>query len=219
MRSKPNLKQVVSVLKTLDKYQSQETMLEANGPSWTPFKILISTILSARAKDEVTEAVSKKLFKKYPTAKKLAKAPLKQVVKIIKPIGFYNVKAKNITKTAKTIMTKFNGRVPKNFDDLVSLSGVGRKVANCVLAFAFDQPVIPVDTHVHRVSNRLGWIKTKNPKETEEKLKKILPKKYWDDFNNLFVKFGQTICVPISPFCSKCPISSYCKKINVNKSR
>ena len=219
MRLRPNLKQVVSVLKTLDKYQSQETMLEANGPSWTPFKILISTILSARAKDEVTEAVSKKLFKKYPTAKKLAKAPLKQIVKIIKPIGFYNVKAKNITKTAKTILTKFNGRVPKNFDDLVSLSGVGRKVANCVLAFAFDQPVIPTDTHVHRISNRLGWIKTKRPEQTEKELEKIIPKKYWRLINDVFVTHGKTICAPISPFCSKCPIYKWCKRIGIKRHR
>lgn len=195
------------------------TMLAHLGKEHTHFQMLISTILSARAKDEVTLPISEKLFKKYGTAEELAKADPDKVKKIIKPIGFYNEKTKNIIAAARMILTEYKGRVPDTIAELVKIPGVGRKVANCVLVYAFGQEAIPVDTHVHRISNRLGWVKTKTPEETEKQLEKIVPKKYWNIVNEVFVNHGKSICVPISPFCSRCPVFEYCKRVGVKKSR
>ena len=186
----------------------------------SPFNTLISCILSLRTKDEVTDKASIRLLKKYDTPKKILGLSEEQIREMIFPVGFYKVKAKRIKEISKTLIDKYAGRVPEDFNELLKLKGVGRKTANIVMVYGHKKhDYIPVDVHCHRIPNRLGWIKTKNPEETEEALKKILLKKYWDDFNNLFVKFGQTICVPISPFCSKCPISPYCKKISVKKRR
>jgi endonuclease-3 len=139
---------------------------------------------------------------------------------LIYPVGFYKTKAKRIKEVSKTIIVKFNGKVPDSFNELLELKGVGRKTANIVMVYGHKQKgFLPIDTHCHRIPNRLGWIKTKNPEHTEKELKIILPIEYWDDFNHLFVKFGQTICVPISPFCSRCPIKKYCKKISVLRNR
>lgn len=211
--------EVDKVLGILAKKQGIETMLGKMGKKYDPFKVLISTILSARAKDEVTEVISEELFRKYPTAEKLAKANRKDVIKIIRRIGFFNNKSKNVINAAKMLVSDFDSRVPKNLDDLVKLPGVGRKVANCVLVYAFGMDAIPVDTHVHEIANRLGWVRTKTPEQTEEKLMKIIPRKHWQIVNDTFVAHGKTICVPVSPFCSKCPIIKYCKRINVHKSR
>ena len=206
-------------LKILLKEQKITTMLDRLSKKYNPFKVLISTILSARAKDEVTEVISKNLFKKYPTAKKLASANKKDVIKIIRKIGFYNNKSKNIINASKMLLEKFNNKVPKTMHELIELPGVGRKVANCVLVYAYKQNAIPVDIHVHRISNRLGWVKTKFPEETEKALEALVPKRHWQILNDTFVSHGKTICTPISPFCSKCPISDYCDKINVKKHR
>ncbi|NIP61732.1 MAG: DNA lyase [Nitrosopumilaceae archaeon] len=176
-----------------------------------PFSILIGTILSARTKDENTTKVVKELFSKYRTAKALAKAKVKDVEKIIKPIGFYHVKAKRIIDVARQVDSKYDGKVPQELEKLIDLPGVGRKTANCVLVYAFDKPAIPVDTHVHRISNRLGLVDTKTPEETEESLMKTIPKKYWLEINDTFVMYGQNICKPISPMCSVCKIRNYCK--------
>ena len=175
-----------------------------------PFSILIGTILSARTKDENTTKVVKKLFSRYKTAKALANAKVKDVEKIIKSIGFYHVKAKRIIKVASIINSQYRGKVPDNFEELVNLPGVGRKTANCVLVYAFDKPAIPVDVHVHRISNRLGLVKTKTPEETEMALMKKIPKKYWLEINDTFVMYGQNICKPISPMCSVCKIKRRC---------
>ena len=186
----------------------------------TPFSTLISCILSLRTKDEVTDKASIRLLKKYDTPEKIFDLSEDQISKMIFPVGFYKVKAKRIREISKTLVDKYNSKVPKDFNELLKLKGVGRKTANIVMVYGHKkQDYIPVDTHCNRIPNRLGWVKTKNPEETEKELKKILPKKYWEDFNNLFVKFGQTICVPVSPFCSKCPINIYCKKVSVKKSR
>ena len=176
-----------------------------------PFSILIGTILSARTKDENTTKVVKKLFSKYKTAKSLSQANIKDVETIIKSIGFYHVKAKRIIEVASIINSKFRGVVPNNLEDLVSLPGVGRKTANCVLVYAFETPAIPVDTHVHRISNRLGLVDTKTPEETEIELMKKIPKKYWLEINDTFVMYGQNICKPISPMCKVCRIKKNCK--------
>jgi len=200
----------------------KKTMLAVNPPRYTalerlhkvqtarPFRILIATILSARTKDENTTKAADKLFKLYGTPQKLAKAKVKDVEKIIKSVGFYHVKSKRIIEVANLILSKYNGKVPADIDKLVDMPGVGRKTANCVLVYAFEKPAIPVDTHVHRISNRLGLVDTKTPEETEMALREKIPKKYWLDINNTFVMYGQNICKPISPMCDVCKIRKTC---------
>ncbi len=181
-----------------------------------PFSILIGTILSARTKDESTARISKELFKKYKTAKQLANAKIKDVEKIIKSIGFYHVKARRIIEVSKIIDSKYKGKVPDDLEKLVGLPGVGRKTANCVLVYAYEIPAIPVDIHVHRISNRLGLVNTKTPEETEFALMEKIPKKYWLDVNDTFVMYGQNICKPISPMCEVCKIRNGCKYYKTN---
>jgi endonuclease-3 len=176
-----------------------------------PFSILIGTILSARTKDENTTKVIKQLMAKYKTPKALSEAKVKDVEKIIKPIGFYHVKAKRIIEVASIINSQYRGIVPDNFQSLIELPGVGRKTANCVLVYAFEKPAIPVDTHVHRISNRLGLVSTKTPEETEQELMKRIPMKFWLEINDTFVMYGQNICKPISPMCNVCMIRKMCK--------
>jgi len=211
------MKNIVAILKILKK-QKSSTMLGEFGQKYTPFQILIGTILSARSRDEVTAQISKILFKKYPTAKKLAKAKPAEVMKIIKQIGFYKNKTKNIITTAKIIDEKYKGKVPKEMHELIELPGVGRKVAGCVVVYAFQKDAIPVDTHVHRISNRLGWVKTKTPEKTEKELMKKVPKRYWQVVNDYLVSHGKNICKPITPFCSQCVIKKHCKRVEVKKS-
>ena len=175
-----------------------------------PFSILIGTILSARTKDENTTKVIKKLFSRYRMPKALANAKVRDVEKLIKSIGFYHIKAKRIIKVAQIINSQYKGKVPEIFEKLIELPGVGRKTANCVLVYAFDTPAIPVDTHVHRISNRLGLVDTKMPEETEMELRKKIPKKYWLQINDTFVMYGQNICKPISPLCNVCKIRTEC---------
>ena len=176
-----------------------------------PFSILIGTILSARTKDETTTKAVKALFLKYKNPKELANAKIKDVEKIIRSIGFFHVKSKRIIEVAKIIHTKYKDKVPEDLDTLVQLPGVGRKTANCVLVYAFEKPAIPVDIHVHRISNRLGLVDTKNPEETEQELMSKIDKKYWIDINDTFVMYGQNICKPISPMCNVCKIKKNCK--------
>ncbi len=181
-----------------------------------PLSILIGTILSARTRDENTSAVVKKLFAKYKSARSLARAKLSDVEKIIKSTGFYHVKAKRIIKVASLIDSKYSGRVPDTLNELLKLPGVGRKTANCVLVYAFEKPAITVDTHVHRISNRLGLVQTKTPEETEFELMKKIPKKYWLKINDIFVMYGQNICKPISPMCDVCQIKKTCNYYKIN---
>jgi len=176
----------------------------------SPLSILIGTILSARTRDENTSAVVKKLFSKYKSARSLAQAELSDVEKIIKSTGFYHVKAKRVIEVASIIDSKYSGKVPDTLEELLKLPGVGRKTANCVLVYAFEKPAIPVDTHVHRISNRLGLVQTKTPEETELELMKKIPKKYWLKINDMFVMYGQNICKPISPMCDVCQIKREC---------
>ncbi len=181
-----------------------------------PFSILIGTILSARTKDENTTKVVKKLFSKYKSAKALSNAKIKDVEKLIRSIGFYHVKAKRIIDVASIINSKYKGKVPSSLDELIQLPGVGRKTANCVLVYAYDKPAIPVDVHVHRISNRLGLVDTKTPEDTELELMKKIPKKYWLEINDTFVMYGQNICKPISPQCTVCKIKKRCKYYRTN---
>ena len=200
----------------------QKTMMAVNPPRYTaleglhrvqaarPFRILIATILSARTKDENTTKAADKLFKAYGTPQKLAKAKVKDVEKMIKSVGFYHVKSRRIINAANIILSKYHGKVPANIEQLTDIPGVGRKTANCVLVYAFEEPAIPVDTHVHRISNRLGLVNTKTPEETEMELREKVPKKYWLPINNTFVMYGQNICKPISPMCDVCKIRKTC---------
>ncbi|RLG59518.1 MAG: endonuclease III [Candidatus Hydrothermarchaeota archaeon] len=175
-----------------------------------PFVVLISTILSQRTRDENTIRATNKLFSVYKTPEEIAKAPLEKLEEIIKEVGFYKVKAKRIKEVSRIIAEKYNNSVPDNIKELLKLPGVGRKTANCVLVYGYNKHAIPVDTHVHRISNRLGLVKTKSPEETEKELTKIIPKEYWRELNSLFVKFGQIICKPINPRCNECPLADIC---------
>jgi endonuclease-3 len=186
----------------------------------TPFTVLVSCILSLRTKDQVTDEASIRLLKTYNTPKQLLSLSEEELQQIIYPVGFYRVKARTIQSISKTLLEKYDGKVPDSFKELLKLKGVGRKTANIVMVYGHhNSDYLPIDTHCHRIPNRLGWIKTKTPEETEQALKKILPKRYWMEFNHLFVTFGQTICLPVSPLCSQCPINHYCKKVGVSVSR
>jgi endonuclease-3 len=175
-----------------------------------PFSVLISTIISQRTRDEQTHIAAKSLLRKFPTAQDLAGAKVRDIEDLIKPAGFYRVKAGKIKEVCKILVRDYKGSVPHDYDSLIRLPSVGQKTANCVLVFGFGKEAIPVDTHVHRISNRLAIVTTKSPEETEQVLKRILPKEYWLDINHIFVRFGQTICKPIGPRCEKCPIFDLC---------
>lgn len=184
-----------------------------------PYQVLVSCILSLRTKDKTTFSASERLFKIAPNPVSMVKLSQRRIQKLIYPVGFYRVKSEVILGISKRILQDFSGQVPHTFNELLSLKGVGRKTANLVLGLGFGIPAICVDTHVHRISNRLGWVKTKSPEETESALQKKVPKRYWIDLNTWLVTFGQNICVPISPYCSKCKVRSFCKKIGVSRSR
>ena len=186
----------------------------------TPFTTLISCILSLRTKDEVTKKASMQLLKRYNTPKKILKLSEKQIESLIYPVGFYKTKAKRIKEISKTLIEKHSGNVPKDFDKLLELKGVGKKTAAIVMVYGHKIiDFIPVDVHVHVIANRLGWVQSKNPDETMDKLMNAVPKRYWYDLNDLFVTFGQNICLTVSPWCSRCPIEKYCPKIGVTRSR
>ncbi len=184
-----------------------------------PFRVLISTVLSLRTKDETTAAASRKLFKLADNPSDMLKLSEKEIIKAIYPVGFYKTKAKNIKSICHDLISKYDSKVPDDIDELLMLNGVGRKTANLVVTLGYNKPGVCVDTHVHRISNRLGYIKTKTPDKTETALRKKLPEKYWIDYNSLLVSFGQHLCRPISPFCSRCPVIKFCDRVGVVKSR
>jgi len=184
-----------------------------------PFPILISTILSLRTKDEVTAKAAASLLALARTPEEMLKLSEGKIIKAIYPVGFYRTKAKTILHISKELIERFHSRVPDTIEQLLTLKGVGRKTANLVVALGYNKDGLCVDTHVHRISNRLGYVKTKIPEETEYALRKKLPSKYWLRYNTLMVAFGRHICVPISPFCSRCPVFAYCDRVNVVRSR
>ncbi len=177
-----------------------------------PFKILISTILSARTRDANTRIATEKLFAKFSTPKTIAEANLDEIELLIRSSGFYKVKAARIKDVSRILVERYNSNVPDNYEELISLPGVGSKTANCVLVYAYKVPAIPVDVHVHRISNRLGWVKTKTPPKTEVALKNTIPKELWLKLNRLIVRFGQQICISIKPKCESCSINNICPK-------
>jgi len=184
-----------------------------------PYRVLISCILSLRTKDKTTAEASSRLFKVADSPRKMIELPAGRIQKLIYPVGFYRNKTKAILGMSKKILDDFGGRVPDNMDDLLKLKGVGRKTANLVLGLGYNIPAICVDTHVHRISNRLGWVKTDGPQATEEALEKIIPRNYWIKLNTILVGFGQNLCAPVSPFCSRCAVNKYCRKTGVSRSR
>ena len=184
-----------------------------------PFKILISTVLSLRTKDATTEQASHRLFGLADTPEKMLSLNAPLIEKTIYPVGFYRTKAKNILAICRILLERFDGKVPSGLETLLTFPGVGRKTANLVVTVGYGKLGICVDTHEHRISNRWGLVRTKTPEETEQALRKTLPKKYWIHFNDLLVAYGQNLCVPVSPFCSRCRISGYCPRIDVLKNR
>lgn len=184
-----------------------------------PFKTLISCLLSLRTQDQNTAKVAASLFKVADTPEKIVKLSTRRLETLIYSSGYYKNKAKSLKHVSKVLLEKYNGKVPSTREELLSIKGIGPKTANIVLCFAYGKNVIPVDTHVHRIPNRLGLVKTKTPEQTEVELMKVVPKKYWKEVNTSFVLFGRTICLPISPKCSICPLNKLCPKIGVKKSR
>jgi endonuclease III len=180
-----------------------------------PFKVLVTTILSARTKDETTAQAAQRLFFEISTLNDLKKLSVQAIEKLIYPVGFYRNKAVYLNQLPDAVSTLFNGIIPHTVEELVKLPGVGRKTANLVVAVAFDKPAVCVDIHVHRICNRLGYVSTKTPFETEMKLREILPVTYWTTINSYLVSFGQHLCTPINPHCNVCPIKKYCNRINV----
>ena len=184
-----------------------------------PFMILISTLLSLRTKDEVTAMATDRLFTLASTPEEMLRIPLEKIAKTIYPVGFYRVKARTIHSVCKDLLKRFNSKVPDDLDELLSIKGVGRKTANLVVSLAYGKEGICVDTHVHRISNRLGYVQTKTPDETEFALCAKLPHKHWIIYNTIMVAFGRKTCKPVSPLCSKCPVFKYCDRVGVGISR
>jgi len=185
----------------------------------TPFHVLISCLLSLRTKDQTTSEASRRLFAVADNPEEMMKIPIPKLEKLIFPVGFYRTKARKIKEICKILIAEYHSRVPDEIDELLKLNGVGRKTANLVVTLGYKKPGICVDTHVHRITNRWGYVKTKNPHETEFALREKLPKKYWLTINDLLVTYGQNICVPISPKCSICQVGMYCKKVGVTRHR
>ncbi|HNT69857.1 MAG TPA: endonuclease III, partial [Syntrophorhabdaceae bacterium] len=212
-------KEMVDILKKRLKDDLPSVTRIARQERRDPFLILVGTLLSLRTKDELTEEVMKRLVRRARTPEELLRIPLGELQDLIYPVGFYRNKSKVLISTARTIMETYGGIVPDSIDELLAIKGIGRKTANLVVSEAYGKPGICVDTHVHRISNRIGAVSTKNPHQTEEALRKILPKQYWIIYNTLLVTFGKRICSPLSPRCSQCPIVRLCARKGVTKHR
>lgn len=216
---KTDIPDVIHLLKTQVKDLHVPWLENMAAMDRDPFKVLISCILSLRTQDRTTGKASERLFKLSSTPAEMATLPVRRIEKAIYPVGFYRVKAARIKIISHDLIYKYSSKVPDEIDELLKLKGVGRKTANLVVTLGYKKPGICVDTHVHRITNRWGYVKTKTPVETEFALREKLPKEYWIEINGLLVAFGQGICKPISPLCSKCSVKAYCAKIGVGKHR
>ncbi len=221
---KPDTRTIRTVIQHITRYiaQYEDAVVTqiAKQTDSDPFKVLISCLISLRTKDEVTAVASARLFKIADTPQTMAKVQEQQIVKTIYPAGFYKTKAKRIREICDVLLMQYKGKVPDTLAELLKLKGVGPKTAAIVMTYGHGSDNhIPADSHVHQIANRLGWVRTKMPHETEQELMKIVPKKYWHDLNNTFVTFGQKLCVPVSPWCSKCPVEQYCPKVGVKRRR
>ena len=206
-----DIDKIVSLLK--DAKQPQSEFVKLMDSFKNPYLVLIACILSLRTNDKTTYPATLRMLELAKTPKEMKNVSQEELVKAIYPVGFYENKAKQIIELSKIIDEELNGQVPDKIEDLIKFKGVGRKTANLVLSLGFNKPAICVDVHVHRIFNRLGYIKTKTPEETEFALREKLPQKYWIDINTLLVTHGQNVCKPIKPKCSECPIARYCAKI------
>ena len=219
MLDSQQISQVIKLLKAAMKSLPDPSVTLVGKKYKSPFLVLVSCLLSLRTKDETTLPASERLFAKADTMQGLLKLPVKEIEQLIYPVGFYKTKARRLKGICQDLLDHFNGEVPDTIDELLTLKGVGRKTANLVLTEGFGKLGICVDTHVHRISNRLGYVKTKNPNETEFELRKKLPSKYWIEYNAMLVTWGQNVCKPISPLCSKCPVNRICERNDVGISR
>ena len=210
---------VLRALKDFSKRQDLPAVERIERDSRDPFLVLISCLLSLRTKDEVTEASSHRLFAVARTPQQMLNLSLPKIRKLIYPVGFYRTKARRIHQICHHLLGRFRGRVPETLEELLTLPGVGRKTANLVMTLGHKRPGICVDVHVHRISNRLGYVRTRTPFDTEMALRRKLPRRYWMEYNALLVSFGQRICRPVSPWCSRCPVRSYCARRGVGRSR
>lgn len=212
-----DIEKVVQILKT--RYQEETSALMDVSTRKDPFLTLISCLLSLRTKDEVTARASERLFALVKTPEEMLTLKREEIEAAIYPVGFYRRKAAQILELCRVLIERYDSKVPDRIDELLNLKGVGRKTANIVITMGYNKPGVAVDTHVHRISNRLGLVATKNPYQTEFALRKTLPKRYWIIFNDLLVMHGKTICTPISPKCSICPITAHCKRVGVTRFR
>lgn len=213
------LRRIVPLVRRAIRGERDPSVTEIANRTRSPYRVLVSTVISARTKDEVTGEASRRLFKRAKSPRSMAALPEGEIAKLIYPAGFYKTKAKAIRGLSRKIIEEFGGKVPETIDSLMELPGVGRKTANLVVTLGFGKPGICVDTHVHRISNRLGVIETRNPEETEYALRKVLPKKNWIEINDLLVIYGKNVCAPISPFCSRCAITAHCGRAGVTRTR
>ncbi|MBI5148071.1 endonuclease III [Candidatus Pacearchaeota archaeon] len=218
---KTKKERISKIFKILGKFyeKSEKPTIRKTSEKNDPFKTLITCLLSLRTQDKNTAKTSTALFAVADTPDKIVKLPVKQLEKLIYSSGYYKNKARTIKHVSQVILEEHDGKVPESEYELLNIKGIGRKTANIVLSFAFKKEVIPVDTHVHVVSNRLGWAKTKNATQTELELMKVVPRAYWKELNTIFVLFGKEICITQSPLCSKCPVSKLCPRIGVKRSR
>jgi endonuclease-3 len=207
------------VKREIRRWQEPVVGIVAKESDRDPFLILISTLLSLRTKDRTTREAGNRLFALARTPAAMLKLPLKKLERVIYPVGFYRTKAKAIHQICRRLIDEYGGIVPDSIDELVTLPGVGRKTANLVVTIGYGKPGICVDIHVHRISNRWGYIKTKTPEESEQALRRTLPKQYWIIYNDLLVPYGQNLCLPVSPLCSTCKLTELCDRVGVTRSR
>ena len=215
----PEIHAAVRILRReAPKWQTPVVTLIAEA-SDSPFKVLISCILSLRTQDSTTAQASRRLFALADSPETMVRFSAKKIEQVVFHVGFYRTKAKTILEICRNLNENYRGRVPDGIDELLKVKGVGRKTANLVVTLGYNKPGICVDTHVHRISNRWGYVKTATPEKTEVALRQKLPKQYWIEYNDLLVSFGQQLCRPISPLCSQCPVAKYCSQIGVTVKR
>jgi len=216
----PTLNKTLSILrKEIQKWKVPAVGVIADKAVDRPFETLVSTILSLRTKDAVTEAASHRLLSRAPTPEILASLSIAEIERLIFPVGFYHTKAKHLVAMCRMLLENYGGRVPRSLEELLKLPGVGRKTANLVITIGFGDYGICVDTHVHRISNLWDLVQTRTPDETEFALREILPRRHWKTYNDILVTFGQNLCVPVSPWCSRCPVAKYCPRVGLKRSR
>jgi endonuclease-3 len=214
-----NIHQVIQILRANAKSWAPALVDSKGEGEWTPYQILIATILSLRTKDTLTTQIAPKLFSLANTPYEMVKHTPEEIAQVIYPVGFYRNKAHSILAISQKLINDYQGNVPDNLDELLHLPGVGRKTANLVITVGFKKPGICVDIHVHRISNRWGYVQTKTPEQTEFALREKLPQAYWLEYNGLLVSMGQNLCTPTSPWCSRCPVVQFCERVGVTRSR